>query len=102
MDKKTFFLFEIVAIYLIAGCAHWDLHLQDQERRYLNRPLEEMYSEYGVPFGVAPLQSGGKFIEFQYYRGEYACKARVKTDSMGKVISISVGGQKSKSSGLLT
>jgi hypothetical protein len=78
---------------LLSGCAHWDLHQQAQEKRYLSQPIEAMYDEYGAPVGIAPLKSGGKFVEFVGYRGGYRCEAAVKTNAEGTIISISTSGQ---------
>lgn len=78
---------------LLAGCANWTAHQKAQEMEYIGRPVENMYDEYGVPVGVAPLLDGGKFIEFQYFQGIYECNAKVKTDAKLLVVEIRTGGQ---------
>jgi len=83
----------VASVIFITGCAHWETHRASQGAKYLGNPLETMYDEYGAPRGIAPLSSGGKFVEFVTYKGGFRCEASVKTDAQGKIISIQVGGQ---------
>ena len=92
MLKKT--LSTGLIVFMISGCVHWDAHLESQQKKYIGQPVEEMYAEYGAPTGIAPLKSGGNFVEFRSYAKGYLCEASVKTDKQGSVVSIvNVGGQ---------
>lgn len=86
-------LFVGLLLLVTSACAHWDLHLESQANKYLGKPLEAMYDEYGAPVNSAPLVTGGNYVQFQGYRGNFMCTANVKTDSKGIIQSISTGGQ---------
>lgn len=83
----------LLCLAAVAGCQTWDQRQADQESRYIGKPFDALYDEYGVPIGIAPTSDGGRFIEFRYIRGQYACDARVTADSRGIVTKIKVGGQ---------
>ncbi|TIL71989.1 MAG: hypothetical protein E5Y65_08885 [Mesorhizobium sp.] len=83
----------IVAGLLLTGCANWEAHQSAQELRYLGRPVDALYDEYGVPVGIAPTSDGGRFLEFQSFRRGFECTAKVTTDRRGVISKIKTGGQ---------
>lgn len=80
-------------LLLLSGCAHWETHQKAQADKYIGQPIESMYDEYGAPTAIAPMKSGGKFIEFRSFKTGYLCSAQVKTDQKAIIISITTGGQ---------
>jgi hypothetical protein len=89
--KKIYFT--IIMIAILTGCAHWDIHQQKQTNKYLGKHYDKLYDEYGAPIAIAPMETGGKFIEFRTFNSGFECSASVKTDKNGIVTSIATGGQ---------
>lgn len=83
----------VLAVLLLAGCATWDDIAAQQGQRYIGRPVDAMYGEWGAPISSAPLSSGGYFYEFAMIKAIYRCEAKVWTDQAQVVRQISVGGQ---------
>lgn len=81
------------ALLMLAGCANWEAHQASEESRYIGKPVDALYDEYGVPVGVAPTSDGGRFFEFRRYRGQFLCTAKVTTNAADKITKISTGGQ---------
>jgi hypothetical protein len=78
----------------ISGCANWEQVHAIQKTRYTGKNIESVYRDLGVPTGVAPLRSGGKFMEFTFYRGGYRCETAMETDAKGVVTEVTgVSGQ---------
>lgn len=86
-------ILSLTALILTIGCAHWDVWQGRQEQAYRNKPLETMYSEWGAPKSIDPLENGGKFYVFRYLYQGYLCEAKVWTDREGIVRTVQVGGQ---------
>ena len=90
-----------MALILLSGCANWEKHLEHQRQQFVGKDIENIYPEWGVPVGSAPLANGGKFLEFQYFRGEYECTLKAKVDPKGTIREIvSAGGQNGCITGL--
>jgi len=78
----------------LAGCGSWDGFRNEQASRYLGKPVDQMYGEWGAPTNSAPLSDGGTYYDFRNTRnGGYRCEASVWTDSHSVVQKLSVGGQ---------
>jgi hypothetical protein len=60
---------------------------------YRNKPVEEMYKEYGQPTKVVDLKNGEKHMDFVYFRDGFRCTASVFVDINGNVTTMKVGGQ---------
>lgn len=71
----------------------WDTWTAQEHARYLGRPVEDMYGEWGVPNGRAPTSSGW-FYEFQQYFGQYRCAASVRATDQLIITQIEISGQR--------
>lgn len=78
---------------LLSSCQTWDGVKAQQSDKYVGKPFDELYSEWGVPTGIAPTRDGGKFMEFRKISGIYVCELKATTDRGGIVRKIQVGGQ---------
>ncbi|ESY20711.1 hypothetical protein [Mesorhizobium sp. LNJC394B00] len=83
----------LVTVVILSGCANWDAHQSAEAARYVGKPIDALYDEYGVPVGIAPTSDGGKFLEFEGRRQGFLCTAKVTTDSRGIITKIKTGGQ---------
>lgn len=86
-------VFWLALTIALSGCANWPEHQASQQARYVGKPVDSLYTEYGVPIGIAPTSDGGRFLEFRHNRGGYECTAKVRIDSQSIVTEIKVGGQ---------
>jgi hypothetical protein len=77
----------------LGGCADWQGLMNEESGKYMGKPVEEMYSEWGAPKNSAPLSNGGKYYEFVATRNMGAiCKMSAWTDASGKVTELQLGG----------
>lgn len=83
----------LLSTLAISGCATWDDVAAQQGQRYVGRPVDAMYGEWGAPINSAPLSGGGYFYEFDMIRAIYHCQAKAWTDPGRIVRQIQVGGQ---------
>jgi len=85
----------IVAVVLaatVSGCTNWQGLMDEQSAKYLGKPVDQMYGEWGAPRRSAPLSGGGNFYEFVAYK-TYRCEMSAWTDSTGIVTELQLGGQ---------
>jgi hypothetical protein len=78
----------------LSACGSWEGFRNEQASRYVGKPVDQMYGEWGAPRNSAPMSNGGTYYDFRNtMNGGFLCEAGVWTDAQGTVTEISVGGQ---------
>lgn len=93
MKKIAVTVLALAAGFLASCQSQWDAARSAQEARYVGKSVDNVYEEWGVPFGVVTKTDGGKFMQFQRYIGEFRCTADVTVNASAIVTRIAVGGQ---------